>query len=224
MPLPGSSPRVRGKPLGLTDSNANNRIIPARAGQTRILPRLNITPSDHPRACGANETYCPLWMITQGSSPRVRGKHCRSVPARCRIRIIPARAGQTTMRRHCPPSTPDHPRACGANPPTGTQAKTPTGSSPRVRGKRGELPVHRTLLRIIPARAGQTCILGANGVPRPDHPRACGANRPYGHAALENAGSSPRVRGKRCRTCRCTGLHRIIPARAGQTRTSWRGC
>ena len=53
----------------------------------------------------------------------------------------------------------------------------------------------------------------------PDHPRACGANTGTITGTANLAGSSPRVRGKLA----CCGVGaagcRIIPARAGQTRT-----
>ena len=50
-----------------------------------------------------------------------------------------------------------------------------------------------------------------------DHPRACGANfRPVSRGC-SRFGSSPRVRGKRCKLRQLKQQIRIIPARAGQT-------
>ena len=72
-----------------------------------------------------------------------------------------------------------------------------SGSSPRVRGKQGQC---------------LDMLLKAS-----DHPRACGANRSSHALAHHVCGSSPRVRGKRCRGARPRGGRRIIPARAGQT-------
>ena len=93
------------------------------------------------------------------------------------LRIIPARAGQTSRRSRPARTCPDHPRACGANAVTIGVDVSDTGSSPRVRGK---LVVSSSAVgeaRIIPARAGQTrpFVFSPNSVT--DHPRACGANR-----------------------------------------------
>ena len=50
----GSSPRVRGKRQRTDRKERQQRIIPARAGQTDIHGRQQRFRSDHPRACGAN--------------------------------------------------------------------------------------------------------------------------------------------------------------------------
>ena len=195
------------------------RIIPARAGQTGTRPESPRTATDHPRACGANNshTVSPHWRV--GSSPRVRGKRTAAKAAGAAPRIIPARAGQTRSRPLRHSSAPDHPRACGANSPCLTVTPERVGSSPRVRGKHDAVPAIHGHGRIIPARAGQTqpCRIHRRGVA--DHPRACGANLVEQGQRQIPAGSSPRVRGKRCDE-RFDGLHhRIIPARAGQTRS-----
>ena len=70
----GSSPRVRGKPSGSHSRTARGRIIPARAGQTRRVPRRCRPAPDHPRACGANRRLAKARAQPAGSSPRVRGK------------------------------------------------------------------------------------------------------------------------------------------------------
>ena len=92
------------------------------------------------------------------------------------------------------------------------------GSSPRVRGKPGGLGHDHGHARIIPARAGQTIPFRDGFSIAPDHPRACGANEVAHTEHSRDFGSSPRVRGKRVRLRRLLSAHRIIPARAGQTR------
>ena len=161
-------------------------------------------------------------IMQGGSSPRVRGKLRRAVPMQSGLRIIPARAGQTSSSVSAMIVSPDHPRACGANLTGCIIICWRNGSSPRVRGK-PELSQKRFGdLRIIPARAGQTA-----SYPRPsnasaDHPRACGANFP-GHAmSSKSSGSSPRVRGKRRHSTLSHDSIRIIPARAGQTHADLR--
>ena len=193
----GSSPRVRGKHVSCFTMRDCLRIIPARAGQTYVVMNTTGVDPDHPRACGANADNGQTVATRNGSSPRVRGKLARSAQVGHGVRIIPARAGQTHAR-HAPARTsPDHPRACGANVRGARYAVLRDGSSPRVRGKPGGDPPVGHQLRIIPARAGQTPACSHCRRTFPDHPRACGAN--------SNSVSEYGKGG------------RIIPARAGQT-------
>ena len=213
----GSSPRVRGKHQIAHHVTARHRIIPARAGQTRMPKPTRRTIPDHPRACGANSSLAVLSCKAVGSSPRVRGK--RSVRfGRSRVgRIIPARAGQTRRYLFSVPVSSDHPRACGANMIARRPVGVDIGSSPRVRGKPGGACACLALVRIIPARAGQTHAPYQDCRAHPDHPRACGANYVADTVMPSAIGSSPRVRGKRWREARAARPPRIIPARAGQT-------
>ena len=91
----GSSPRVRGKRPCVGIGRRPRRIIPARAGQTMIVRIGLMTVSDHPRACGANMGMTEKLKDKYGSSPRVRGKRGGVYSLSWRLRIIPARAGQT---------------------------------------------------------------------------------------------------------------------------------
>ena len=215
--LPGSSPRVRGKRLLAFFVMTGCRIIPARAGQTSrpcSLPRIS---SDHPRACGANIELGFYGVLYCGSSPRVRGKRWIQRQSRQIKRIIPARAGQTPCACRGLGQAPDHPRACGANPVRHRRQLAQSGSSPRVRGKLLHHKIHYGALRIIPARAGQTCSWRCRPCRKPDHPRACGANPCQCLQAHDSSGSSPRVRGKLISASDHRTRLRIIPARAGQT-------
>ena len=178
--------------------------------------------ADHPRACGANFRPVSRGCSRFGSSPRVRGKR-----QDCRLsdsggRIIPARAGQTHERKEMQKRASDHPRACGANDFLIAGANVGCGSSPRVRGKPVHMMHYAMPRRIIPARAGQTSCSARPAAANPDHPRACGANRSAGWWTLGTSGSSPRVRGKHLGSVPGHDSHRIIPARAGQTRTTGR--
>ena len=194
--LIGSSPRVRGKPEALYTHVCAERIIPARAGQTRCCARQAAGWPDHPRACGANCAANPVEHAAHGSSPRVRGKPRRLLRLSCRFRIIPARAGQTRRGTSRSRTRPDHPRACGANGQHADAGHAVAGSSPRVRGKRRKGSQPHNVIRIIPARAGQTSPRWWAASYRTDHPRACGANRAATLDDMYLHGSSPRVRGK----------------------------
>ena len=113
----------------------------------------------------------------------------------------------------------DHPRACGANFSISPVSMGRPGSSPRVRGKRklAGRPIQH--VRIIPARAGQTRRFFHVIIRCTDHPRACGANHRRRRQQGQEGGSSPRVRGKLRRAVPMQSGLRIIPARAGQTRS-----
>ena len=113
----------------------------------------------------------------------------------------------------------DHPRACGANSVSVEPMSFRSGSSPRVRGKRSGLVSVLVGVRIIPARAGQTLCLDFTADDAQDHPRACGANAALFCVLYSCCGSSPRVRGKLGARSGQPAWSRIIPARAGQTRS-----
>ena len=147
----------------------------------------------------------------------MRGKHPVWAQSGFSLRIIPARAGQTSRPGSDAPSRTDHPRACGANDRIAAQHLVATGSSPRVRGKHRPCPFSCLSGRIIPARAGQTACMPPDEHAKTDHPRACGANSGSPVATPPRAGSSPRVRGKLGPSLGPFRAGRIIPARAGQT-------
>ena len=75
--------------------SAQDRIIPAHAGQTWTAVTGRNAGTDHPRACGAN--FCMSMRVLRfiGSSPRMRGKQLRRELHKVARRIIPAHAGQT---------------------------------------------------------------------------------------------------------------------------------
>ena len=188
---------MRGKHLPGKGVKWQSRIIPAHAGQTAHGAPSPVTVSDHPRACGANETLLRTACAYCGSSPRMRGKLGSQVGGEAPCRIIPAHAGQTRMLWSSRMISPDHPRACGANRIPDAHRSSPSGSSPRMRGKRAHRLGLCGLQRIIPAHAGQT-------------------TKPT--AAERSAyGSSPRMRGKLRHTLHIVDTDRIIPAHAGQT-------
>ena len=65
---------MRGKHVDYVINKANQRIIPAHAGQTRGTETMDHVKPDHPRACGANNGYVSGYGPLDGSSPRMRGK------------------------------------------------------------------------------------------------------------------------------------------------------
>ena len=195
-PILGSSPRVRGKPGGRPASCTRRRLIPARAGKTCRGGRRSRPTTAHPRACGENWCYEHAGELTDGSSPRVRGKRDLDESLREDLGLIPARAGKTFDPSGIDIPKPAHPRACGENASRRRICCTMRGSSPRVRGKHLAYRVHEVAHGLIPARAGKTRRWTLTTTPGRAHPRACGENITTITSARAVEGSSPRVRGK----------------------------
>ena len=161
-----------------------------------------------------------MWVdVAVGSSPRVRGKHASDFVLGCSVGLIPACAGKTVADVVCTALRPAHPRVCGENAPSPARPGLAPGSSPRVRGKPGDIRRSAILEGLIPACAGKTQLSGKSGPGQWAHPRVCGENRIARTQSVQRTGSSPRVRGK---LHRYRGLYqriRLIPACAGKTGT-----
>ena len=215
--VPGSSPRVRGKHALTLENHRAVRLIPACAGKTAQSTWMPAPRWAHPRVCGENAGYSERHVRRWGSSPRVRGKlppHLRNTRV---SRLIPACAGKTALLT-CPEGDCwAHPRVCGENFVFCGFTCGKRGSSPRVRGKRGDILLNHANHGLIPACAGKTDSALLWESPSRAHPRVCGENGIRGLSEDTTIGSSPRVRGKRFRTIRRQPARRLIPACAGKT-------
>ena len=96
----GSSPLARGLHDSAMRRAAAIRIIPARAGFTRLSHAACRGDTDHPRSRGVYVFDDACHMHHCGSSPLARGLRLRGRLSLVRLRIIPARAGFT--RAHIP--------------------------------------------------------------------------------------------------------------------------
>ena len=154
--LSGSSPRVRGKPMAASRAILDTRLIPARAGKTRMRVVREVPGGAHPRACGENAPAGRGLVDRLGSSPRVRGKHPQPIGPHDEEGLIPARAGKTGGDDGLGGLRWAHPRACGENLAPVLPTIADLGSSPRVRGKRVRDAPPGYGGGLIPARAGKT--------------------------------------------------------------------
>ena len=91
----GSSPRMRGAPVGIHQQSAIDRIIPADAGSTRPWRTRRSPIGDHPRGCGEHPSCGSLPCGSWGSSPRMRGALHVGALQIVEPGIIPAAAGST---------------------------------------------------------------------------------------------------------------------------------
>ena len=69
----GSSPRLRGTHLALSDQRHGLRFIPAPAGNACSISSRRRSQSVHPRACGERREMTSSASAGFGSSPRLRG-------------------------------------------------------------------------------------------------------------------------------------------------------
>ena len=218
LPL-GSSPLARG--LLRLDFNVGDtvRIIPARAGFTGTPMSPSLGPTDHPRSRGVYAGHVVLRSGKIGSSPLARGLLFDAPSGGFPGRIIPARAGFTPPPTASAAARVDHPRSRGVYWNRVEKKIEYQGSSPLARG----LPLGRAAgeshKRIIPARAGFTPGAARSDADHPDHPRSRGVYLARHAAERPGAGSSPLARGLRVMGGERSYARRIIPARAGFTRT-----
>ena len=193
------------------------RIIPARAGFTRSGSRSWCRRSDHPRSRGVYCSRSRGWGKSPGSSPLARGLQVEVTGVLHARRIIPARAGFTSMRDQRHTNLADHPRSRGVYDCGTSIVPPPSGSSPLARGLLMDTRPAIAALGIIPARAGFTPPPARGGVSSRDHPRSRGvygarrATRGFG------SGSSPLARGLLISGGDGLIHAGIIPARAGFT-------
>ena len=153
---------------------SSGRFIPARAGNTPGTRGAFVVRTVHPRSRGEHIRPPMKRVRVIGSSPLARGTRQRSDPGVWRSRFIPARAGNT----RAPPGSLGcravHPRSRGEHGGNNSRSRVMCGSSPLARGTRPVRSRIRSLLRFIPARAGNTIPSVLRSVTTAVHPRSRG--------------------------------------------------
>ena len=96
--MSGSSPLARGLPPAGGRHSRFERIIPARAGFTPTPIPSRPCTADHPRSRGVYRPGRPRRTRLKGSSPLARGLRLGPHHEGRHARIIPARAGFTTVQ------------------------------------------------------------------------------------------------------------------------------
>ena len=195
--LPGSSPRTRGTRCPGPRRPRHHGIIPAYAGNTMTPCWQAARRRDHPRVRGEHSLCSlPCWLPV-GSSPRTRGTPTRDVEHASRVGIIPAYAGNTSMRGCALRHARDHPRIRGEHGGSCGGTSHRLGSSPHTRGTLGGVPAALVADGIIPAYAGNTQTARQGSRPSWDHPRIRGEHWSCSGAEGATPGSSPHTRGTR---------------------------
>ncbi len=156
-------------------------------------------------------------FLAFGLSPLARGTHQQTAFHKPVRRFIPARAGNSSALNACTLPRPVYPRSRGElSLPLIRNAPT-TGLSPLARGTPGIPTVYRPGTRFIPARAGNSVILGDDGGRLAVYPRSRGELRGTGKTTRYCDGLSPLARGTRHNSPKRFLRFRFIPARAGNS-------
>ena len=194
-PMSGLSPRVRGNRRQHAPADADERSIPACAGEPRGLHVHRIGWRVYPRVCGGTHKASTAIPVSRGLSPRVRGNQHRWPAAVYRRGSIPACAGEPEPRPGRRIPTRVYPRVCGGTLPARTGNTTDRGLSPRVRGNLDRSRTEEGPHGSIPACAGEPQAVGDAHQGAQVYPRVCGGTLSKAALARRIAGLSPRVRG-----------------------------
>ena len=154
----GSSPRMRGTLREVPLGRAEERFIPAYAGNTEVENVEIGKVTVHPRVCGEHAPDSSSRVLQFGSSPRMRGTLQRQPAAAACCRFIPAYAGNTIISEGQSNAGTVHPRVCGEHVHAVANAVVADGSSPRMRGTLVRSTPSSEIYRFIPAYAGNTGI------------------------------------------------------------------
>ena len=212
----GLSLRVRGKHASTGGWTAQNRSIPACAGEACVASPARCGWRVYPRVCGGSRSIVPARRLKAGLSPRVRGKRFSFPAIQPSSRSIPACAGEARNQGHRYHLNKVYPRVCGGSEGLVCPYPDAAGLSPRVRGKLGVGQRIGYPEGSIPACAGE-----ARHQPPPDgyesvYPRVCGGSVGGSDGVNGVAGLSPRVRGKPTDRGANQRRYRSIPACAGE--------
>ena len=172
----GSPPRMRGKDFHVGDGLRFAGITPAYAGKRGGFHRQLSRVKDHPRVCGEKRLSDEAEPCKRGSPPRMRGKArtlgfsivcLRITPAYAgkslirkptktlKARITPAYAGKSCIRVASIGRSRDHPRVCGEKSLFFIASVELKGSPPRMRGKESNARRKGQAHGITPAYAGK---------------------------------------------------------------------
>ena len=219
----GSSPLARGtRVIGALVEELGG-LIPARAGNTSLSPTRSRSVWAHPRSRGEHSTNGQAIPGVEGSSPLARGTHESPVKAWYSRRLIPARAGNTKGAKRNESCIRAHPRSRGEHQSEEYRDICAWGSSPLARGTRDDPPVVTICHGLIPARAGNTGAGTKRAWCTGAHPRSRGEHSSLHASTAVYAGSSPLARGTLDVPDIVERAYRLIPARAGNTASRWKG-
>ncbi len=136
----GSPPQKRGTHSMRKICRPSRRITPAKTGNTLTMTQPWRQESDHPRKNGEHIRRSRTTSAPDGSPPQKRGTLCRCHDCLRRVRITPAKTGNTAKVTALQTHDSDHPRKNGEHAFFEGLDLRLGGSPPQKRGTR---QVHR---------------------------------------------------------------------------------
>ena len=174
-------------------------------------------PQIDPHTCGDDSSFTRPLVSWYGSPPRMWGRPDGPERRETPLRFTPTHVG-TTRRTHRRSSRwTVHPHACGDDSPWLWSSTSPSGSPPRMWGRRGNGVGQLFRHRFTPTHVGTTGIWCRSVVPPPVHPHACGDDRACTAGDRSSAGSPPRMWGRLDLMALRVHLQRFTPTHVGTT-------
>ena len=170
-------------PVGNTEPgrllHAGNRFIPTPVGNTLQRTAGQSVRPVHPHACGEHKFFAVGFDSPIGSSPRLWGTLLDIPDLIYYHRFIPTPVGNTSCSPPEHRARTVHPHACGEHLGTMKPCSSAIGSSPRLWGTLGTLPLPYLTPRFIPTPVGNTVRVGTAVTGTSVHPHACGEHHIY---------------------------------------------
>ncbi len=173
-PVNGSSPRVWGTLLLLSEHQVVLRFIPTCVGNSCFPPLACADETVHPHVCGELLLVCCSFVCCCGSSPRVWGTRSFGGLHCLLVRFIPTCVGNSLHIITMGNKKAVHPHVCGELLCFPAVKGSIGGSSPRVWGTRAGSAATVNESRFIPTCVGNSVSGDHIHSPDPVHPHVCG--------------------------------------------------
>ena len=214
----GLSPLARGTPDLIVQFCDFLRFIPAGAGNTAARSIHGKPTAVYPRWRGEHLGGSVEISNSSGLSPLARGTRAIASVQAIPERFIPAGAGNTKMVRFTSGLGAVYPRWRGEHRRQAGQKLAIVGLSPLARGTLQKIEASQSILRFIPAGAGNTAPVSKPPRYISVYPRWRGEHLPAIPMAPLRTGLSPLARGTPLILYSCLNMRRFIPAGAGNTK------
>ena len=193
----GSPPLARGTLPSPARQSPQERLTPARAGNTAGIECYTTNTTAHPRSRGEHCDYAGARLRSFGSPPLARGTLAEITRRPNELRLTPARAGNTVASVVCKSPWTAHPRSRGEHSHLSAYPAYPAGSPPLARGTPCNYARNCGIFRLTPARAGNTGLRSPGPSGQSAHPRSRGEHVAPNSSRQIRSGSPPLARGTR---------------------------
>ena len=171
---------MRGNPGHTRTAAKQRRSIPAYAGEPHPARESFQQCQVYPRVCGGTGHPRRRKPHAARLSPRMRGNRADGGCGWLRRGSIPAYAGEPRRLPSAQRTSEVYPRVCGGTRSRPVRRKRGEGLSPRMRGNPRIRSPAASLIRSIPAYAGEPPAARAGQCGPRVYPRVCGGTPPLG--------------------------------------------